>query len=32
MMVIPPLAIERSDLEKLLDVQLEILRKIERLS
>jgi adenosylmethionine-8-amino-7-oxononanoate aminotransferase len=32
MMVIPPLAIERSDLEKVLDVQLEMLRKIERLS
>ncbi len=32
MMVIPPLAIGRKDLEKLLDVQLEILRKVERLS
>ena len=32
MMVIPPLAIGRRDLEKLLDVQLEILRKVERLS
>jgi len=32
MMVIPPLAIGKRDLEKLLDVQLEILRKIERLS
>jgi adenosylmethionine-8-amino-7-oxononanoate aminotransferase len=32
MMVIPPLAIGKRDLEKLLDVQLEILRKVERLS
>lgn len=32
MMVIPPLAIGRKDLEKLLDAQLEILRKVERLS
>jgi adenosylmethionine-8-amino-7-oxononanoate aminotransferase len=32
MMVIPPLAIGKRDLEKLLDVQLEMLRKIERLS
>jgi adenosylmethionine-8-amino-7-oxononanoate aminotransferase len=32
MMVIPPLAIGRKDLEKLLDVQLAILRKIEKLS
>ena len=32
MMVIPPLAIDRENLEKLLDVQLEILRKIEKLS
>ncbi len=32
LMVIPPLAIGRRDLEKLLDVQLEILRKVERLS
>jgi adenosylmethionine-8-amino-7-oxononanoate aminotransferase len=32
MMVIPPLAIGKGDLEKLLDVQLKILRKIERLS
>jgi len=32
MMVIPPLAIGRDDLEKILDVQLEILRKIEKLS
>jgi adenosylmethionine-8-amino-7-oxononanoate aminotransferase len=31
LMVIPPLAIGRGDLEKVLDVQLEILRKIERL-
>jgi adenosylmethionine-8-amino-7-oxononanoate aminotransferase len=31
MMVIPPLAIGKRDLEKLLDVQLEILRKIEKL-
>ncbi|AFU58688.1 adenosylmethionine-8-amino-7-oxononanoate transaminase [Candidatus Nitrososphaera gargensis Ga9.2] len=32
MMVIPPLAIGRKDLEKLLDVQLEVLRKVEKLS
>jgi adenosylmethionine-8-amino-7-oxononanoate aminotransferase len=32
MMVIPPLAIGKRDLEKLLDVQLDILRKIEKLS
>jgi adenosylmethionine-8-amino-7-oxononanoate aminotransferase len=32
LMVIPPLAIGRQDLEKLLDVQLAILRKIEKLS
>ena len=32
LMVIPPLAIGRQDLEKLLDVQLKILRKVERLS
>ncbi|HKZ62677.1 MAG TPA: adenosylmethionine--8-amino-7-oxononanoate transaminase [Nitrososphaera sp.] len=32
MMVIPPLAIEKRDLEKLLDAQFEILRKVERLS
>lgn len=32
MMVIPPLAIGKRDLEKLLDTQLEILRKVERLS
>jgi adenosylmethionine-8-amino-7-oxononanoate aminotransferase len=32
MMIIPPLAIGKGDLEKLLDVQLSILRKIERLS
>jgi adenosylmethionine---8-amino-7-oxononanoate aminotransferase len=32
LMVIPPLAIGRRDLEKLLDVHLEILRKAERLS
>ena len=32
MMVIPPLAIEKRDLEKLLDTQFEILRKVERLS
>jgi adenosylmethionine-8-amino-7-oxononanoate aminotransferase len=32
MMVIPPLAIGKRDLEKLLDVQLELLRRIERLS
>jgi adenosylmethionine-8-amino-7-oxononanoate aminotransferase len=32
LMVIPPLAIGRKDLEKVLDVQLEILRKIEKLS
>jgi adenosylmethionine-8-amino-7-oxononanoate aminotransferase len=31
-MIIPPLAIGKGDLEKLLDVQLSILRKIERLS
>lgn len=31
MMVIPPLAIGKRDLEKLLDTQLEILRKIEKL-
>jgi adenosylmethionine---8-amino-7-oxononanoate aminotransferase len=32
MMVIPPLGIGKGDLERLLDVQLKILRKIERLS
>ena len=32
MMIIPPLAIGKRDLEKLLDVQLKVLRKIERLS
>jgi adenosylmethionine-8-amino-7-oxononanoate aminotransferase len=32
MMVIPPLAIGKGDLEKLLDVQLKILRRIEKLS
>lgn len=32
MIVIPPLAIGRRDLGKLLDVQLEIVRKVERLS
>ncbi len=32
LMMIPPLAIGRKDLGKLLDVQLEILRKVERLS
>jgi adenosylmethionine---8-amino-7-oxononanoate aminotransferase len=32
MMIIPPLAIGKGDLEKLLDVQLKVLRKIERLS
>ena len=32
MMVIPPLAIGRKDLVKLLDVQLEILKKVEKLS
>jgi adenosylmethionine---8-amino-7-oxononanoate aminotransferase len=32
MMVIPPLAIDRENLEKILDVQLEILGKIEKLS
>lgn len=32
MIVIPPLAIGKRDLKKLLDVQLEILKKIERLS
>jgi adenosylmethionine-8-amino-7-oxononanoate aminotransferase len=32
MMVIPPLAIGKRDLEKLLNVQLEILRRVERLS
>ncbi len=32
MMIIPPLAIGRQDLERLMDVQLEILRKVERLS
>lgn len=32
MIVIPPLAIARGDLEKLLDTQFEILRKVERLS
>lgn len=32
MMIIPPLAIERQDLERLLDVHLEVLRKVERLS
>ena len=32
MMVIPPLGIGKADLERLLDVQLKILRKIERLS
>jgi adenosylmethionine-8-amino-7-oxononanoate aminotransferase len=32
MMVIPPLAIGKRDLEKLLDTQFEILRKVERLS
>ena len=32
MMVIPPLAIGREDLGKLLDVQLEILKKVEKLS
>ena len=32
MIVIPPLAIARRDLEKLLDTQFEILRKVERLS
>lgn len=32
MMVIPPLAMGKKDLEKLLDVQLEILRKMETLS
>jgi adenosylmethionine---8-amino-7-oxononanoate aminotransferase len=32
LMVIPPLAIGRRDLGKLLDVQLEVLRKVERLS
>jgi adenosylmethionine-8-amino-7-oxononanoate aminotransferase len=32
MMVIPPLAMAKRDLEKLLDVQLELLRRIERLS
>jgi hypothetical protein len=31
MMVIPPLAIGKRDLEKLLEVQLEILRMIEKL-
>lgn len=32
MMVIPPLAIGRDDLGKVMDVQLEILRKVEKLS
>jgi adenosylmethionine-8-amino-7-oxononanoate aminotransferase len=32
MMLIPPLAIGRRELKKLLDMQLEILRKVERLS
>jgi adenosylmethionine---8-amino-7-oxononanoate aminotransferase len=32
MMVIPPVAIGKGDLEKLLDVQLKILRRIEKLS
>ncbi|HXG06941.1 MAG TPA: adenosylmethionine--8-amino-7-oxononanoate transaminase [Nitrososphaera sp.] len=32
MMIIPPLAIGRQDLERLMDVHLEILRKAERLS
>ena len=32
MMVIPPLAIGKRDLEKVLDAQLEILRKVEKLS
>lgn len=32
MMVIPPLAMEKNSLGKLLDVQIELLRKIERLS
>ncbi|HEU4606056.1 MAG TPA: adenosylmethionine--8-amino-7-oxononanoate transaminase [Nitrososphaera sp.] len=32
MMVIPPLAIGKRDLEKVLDVQLELLRKVEKLS
>jgi adenosylmethionine-8-amino-7-oxononanoate aminotransferase len=32
LMVIPPLAIGKQDLEKLLDVHLKILRKVERLS
>lgn len=32
MMVIPPLAIGKRDLKKVLDVQLEILKKVERLS
>ena len=32
LMVIPPLALGRKDLEKVLDVQLEILRKVEKLS
>lgn len=32
MMVIPPLAIGKRDLEKLLDVHQEILKKIEKLS
>ena len=32
MTVIPPLGIGKEDLEKLLDVQLKILRKIEKLS
>jgi adenosylmethionine-8-amino-7-oxononanoate aminotransferase len=32
MMVIPPLAIGKDDLERIMDVQLEILGKIEKLS
>ena len=31
MMVIPPLAIDRENLEKVLNVQLEMLRKVEKL-
>jgi adenosylmethionine-8-amino-7-oxononanoate aminotransferase len=32
LMVIPPLAIGKEDLEKIMDVQLQILRKVEKLS
>jgi hypothetical protein len=32
MMVIPPLAMRKKELEKLMDVHIKIIRKIERLS